>query len=156
MSTVLEQANMAPTGAATAPQADVGLSPQDAHRLGVVRHLIASMMLGQMYGLRDEVTQIFDAVAKMMGDGRELRISLAIASAVGGDVAPAHELLAEGMDDWPNPAMARVSVAFALKVGGDPQWTAIVEQVLAISDDETTRRFARQMLETPHHSELEL
>lgn len=156
MSTVLEQSPAAPAAASTSSRLDGGLSSQDAHRLSVVRHLVASMMVGQFYGLRDDVRHIFDAASKMLGDGRDLRISLAFASAVGGDAGPARALLAEGMDDWPNAQMARVSVALALRVGGDPQWTAIVEQVLAISDDEATRRFARQVLDAPHHSELEL
>jgi hypothetical protein len=152
MSTVLDHPR------ATAPVANDGAaSSKNAHRLSIARHLIATMMVGQVYGLRDDVTLIFDALSAMMGDGRQLRISLAFASALGGDVTPAHELLADGvLDDWPAPHMARVSLALALKVGGDPQWTAVAEKVLAISDDEETRRFARQVLDTPNSSSLEL
>lgn len=143
MSTVLDHAP------ATAPVANDGApSSRNAHRLGIARHLIATMMVGQVYGLRDDVALIFGALSAMMGDGRQLRISLAFASAMGGDVGPARELLADGLDDWPAPHMARVSLALALKVGGDAQWTGVAEQVLAISDDEETRRFARQVLET--------
>jgi hypothetical protein len=142
MSTVLDH----PTATATVAN-DGDVSSRNAHRLGIARHLIATMMLGQTYGLRDDVALIFEALSAMLGDGRQLRVSLAFASAMGGDVGPAHELLAEGLDDWPAPLMARVSLALALKVGGDGQWTTIVEQVLAISDDEETRRFARQVLD---------
>ena len=142
MSTVLDHP---PATATVANDGDV--SSKNAHRLGIARHLIAAMMLGQTYGLRDDVALIFEALSAMLGDGRQLRVSLAFASAMGGDVGPAHELLAEGLDDWPAPLMARVSLALALKVGGDGQWTTIVEQVLAISDDEETRRFARQVLD---------
>jgi len=142
MSTVLDH----PTATATVAN-DGDVSSRNAHRLGIARHLIATMLLGQTYGLRDDVALIFEALSAMLGDGRQLRVSLAFASAMGGDVGPAHELLAEGLDDWPAPLMARVSLALALKVGGDGQWTTIVEQVLAISDDEETRRFARQVLD---------
>jgi hypothetical protein len=151
MSTVLDHPP------ATAPVADDGAaSSKNAHRLGIARHLIATMLVGQVHGLRDDVALICDTVSAMLGDGRQLRISLAFASAMGGDVGPARDLLAEGMDDWPAPHMARVSVALALKVGGDAQWTAVVEQVLAISDDEDTRRFARQVLDTAHTASSEL
>jgi hypothetical protein len=145
MSIVLEHPPVAPPAAPAAG----GLSSQDVNRLGIVRHLIASMMLGQLYGLRDDVARIFDTTSKMLGDGRALRISLAFASALGGDVTPAHELLSEGMDDWPDAEMSRLSVALALKVGGDPQWTEIAEHALAVSNDDAARRFARQMLDAP-------
>lgn len=151
MSTVLDHPP------ATEPVADdVDVSSKNAHRLGIARHLIATMMVGQVYGLRDDVALIFETLSTMLGDGRQLRVSLAFASAMGGDVGPAHELLAEGLDDWPAPLMARVSLALALKVGGDEQWTTVVEQVLAISDDEETRRFARQVLDTPPTPSSEL
>ena len=151
MSTVLDHPP------ATAAVADDGAaSSKNAHRLGIARHLIATMLVGQVYGLRDDVALIFDTASAMLGDGRQLRVSLAFASAMGGDTGPAHDLLAEGMDDWPAPLMARVSVALALKVGGDAHWTAVVEQVLAISDDEDTRRFARQVLDTAHTASSEL
>ena len=147
MSSVLES----PPATATAPAAATGeLSPLDANKLGIVRNLIAAMMLGQMYGLHDDVERIFNTAARLLGDGRQLRITLAFASAVGGDVGPARQLLADGMDDWPNAELARVSVALALKIGGDPQWTEIVERVLAVSNDDAARRFARQVQDTPH------
>lgn len=151
MSTVLEPP--LPVQPANAPS---GLSQQDTNRLTIVRHLIATMMLGQMHGLRDDAERIFETVARMLGDGRPMRISLAFASAAGGDVTPARELLAEDLDSWPDAQMSRVSIALALKVGGDPQWKDVVERVLAISDDEAARSFARQVLDTSISSQLEL
>jgi hypothetical protein len=150
MSTVMEPPPHVQPAAAPS-----GLSQQDTHRLTLVRHLIATMMLGQAHGLRDDVERVFEAIAKMLGDGRPMRISLAFASAVSGDVNPARDLLAEDLDSWPDAQMSRVSIALALKVGGDPQWKDVVERVLAVSDDEATRSFARQVLDTPISSELE-
>lgn len=150
MSTVLEHPPQVQSAASS------GLSQNDTQRLTIVRHLIATMMLGQMHGLREDAERVFDTISRMLGDGRPLRISLAFASALSGDVSPARELLAEDLDHWPDAQMSRVSIALALKVGGDPQWKEVVEQVLAISDDETTRTFARQVLETPISSQSEL
>lgn len=147
MSTVLEQ-----HPSVAAPAAPAAITPeQQAHRLGIVRNLTAAMMLGQLYDLRDDVARIFDALARMLGDSRHLRISLAHASALAGNTAPARELLASDLDDWPGAELARVSIALALKVGGDPEWTQVVERVLAVSTDDQARRFAQQVLDTPLH-----
>ncbi|AKJ27832.1 hypothetical protein [Caldimonas brevitalea] len=144
MSTVLYSAHPFAQPAVTSGRDD--LQAHAAHRLGVVRHLVASMMLGQMYGLHEEADLIFKAASRLLGDGRELRISLAFASAVGGDLAPARTLLAEGLDDWPQPEVARMSVALALKMGGAPEWQEVVEQTLAVSVDPVARRFGHQIL----------
>lgn len=142
MSIVLEHPPVAEAAAM-----EGGATPPNAHRLGIVRNLIATMMMGQLYGLHDDVARIFSTASKMLGDGRELRISLAFASALGGDVGPARELLAEGLDDWPDAELARLSVALALKVGGDAGWIEIVEHALAVSNNNTARQFAQQMLD---------
>lgn len=125
------------------PQAMSPLTGQ----VDLVRKLIASMMVGQMYGITDQVALIFGLLSKMLGDARHLRISLAIAGAMGGDNQPARDLLAEGMDDWPSADAAKVSVAMALRIGGDPEWVRVCEHTLAVSNDNDARLFARQLLE---------
>jgi hypothetical protein len=133
----------------SAPAAPAGASAdpaqQQAHRLGIVRHLIAAMMLGDMYGRAAEAKCVFDAIAAMLGDGRPLRISRAFGSAMGGDLAPARALLDEGLDDWPDPELSRLAVAMALKLGGDPLWEEIVKHTLAVSTNDDARRFAQQV-----------
>jgi hypothetical protein len=66
---------------------------------------------------------------------------------MGGDNQPARDLLAEGMDDWPSADAAKVSVAMALRIGGDPEWVRVCEHTLAVSNDNDARLFARQLLE---------
>ena len=119
-------------------------------QVDLVRKLISTMMVGQMHGQADDVAAVFRTLSAMLGDGRHLRISLALASAIGGDAQPARDLLDEGMDDWPGAEPAKVSVAMALKIGGDPQWIHVCEQTLAISNDDDARRFARQLLDQPY------
>lgn len=120
------------------------------YQVELVRKLISTMMVGQMHAQADDVDSVFRTLSAMLGDGRHLRISLALASAIGGNAQPARDLLDEGMDDWPGAEPAKVSVAMALKIGGDPQWVQVCERTLAISNDDDARRFARQLLDQPY------
>lgn len=116
-------------------------------QVDLVRKLISTMMVGQMHRQVDDVAAIMKTLSAMLGDARHLRISLATASAMGGDAQPARDLLDEGMDDWPGAEPAKVSVAMALKIAGDPRWVEVCQHTLAVSNDDDARRFARQLLE---------
>jgi len=134
--------------------ASAGPSAQAALRIAIVRRLVAAMMLGQMQGRHDDAETVFAALEQLLGDARELRISLAFASAIGGDLGPARTLLAEGVDDWLKPELAMVSIALTLKAGGDPEWLSIIQRTLAVSVDVSTRSYAQQVLDTAGSSEL--
>lgn len=118
-----------------------------AYQVDLVRRLVSTMMVGQMHAQFDDVAYIFRTLSTMLGDGRHLQITLALASAIGGETRPALELLAEGVDEWPGAESAKVSLALALKIGGDPEWIRLCEETLAVSNDDDARRFARQLLE---------
>lgn len=125
-----------------------GSKTDQAHSIGLTRNLISCMMLGQLHGLPEETDRIFEAAAKLLGERQSLRISLAFASAFGGDVLPAKALLDEGFVDWPDPEMARLSVAMTLKIAGDTAYAAICEEILAVSTNDSSRRFALQIAGT--------
>jgi hypothetical protein len=126
-----------------------GLSAAEHNRIDNVRYLISAMMLGQMYAQHEAAGRIRAAVAEIMGDdGRQLRISLAFASAMGGDASVAKALLEEGLDDWPEAEMAKVALSLALKVAGDPLWQAPSEEAIAVSVSNSVRRFAYAVLST--------
>ena len=118
-----------------------------AEQMEFIRKLTSTMMVGQMNGLDEDVAKVFTVISKLLGDGRHLRISLATAAAIGGNVQPARALLDEGMDDWPSADASKVSVAMALKIGGDPLWRDVCQQTLAISNDNDARIFATNLLE---------
>jgi hypothetical protein len=120
-------------------------APQIRHQLAIVRHLAATMMLGQMHGDHANASRVYAAVAAMLGNGRSLRVSLALASAIGGDPAPANELLQDGVRDWPEAEPAMVAVALALKVAGEPSWASLIDETLSTSVDPVTRQFAQQV-----------
>jgi hypothetical protein len=118
-----------------------------ARRTSTLRHLISTMLLGQMYNLTEDVEPIYSAVSETTGEGQQLRISLAFASAMAGDALPAKALLAEVTDhDWPESEMAQGSIAIALKIAGDPDWRAIPERILASSINPSARQFSSALL----------
>ncbi len=116
-------------------------------RVGAMRHLISAMMLGQMHGCHDDASTIYGAATEFLGEGQQLRITLAFASAMGGDAGPANALLAEGVEDWPNGELATVSLSLALKLAGDPEWKTRCEHALAVSVNSDVRSFANAVLE---------
>jgi hypothetical protein len=128
-----------------------GLPAADAaanqlHRMAIIRNLVATMMLGKAYGMHEQAEAIFRAASTMLGNGRSLRISLALAAALGGDTGPAHELLDGDLCDWPEAEPAMVSIALALKVAGEDEWLSLINQTLSVSVDEQTRQFAQQVM----------
>lgn len=123
------------------------LLQKEEDRNDTVRYLIAAMMLGQMYSQHDDAKLIHAAVAEATGEGQQLRISLAFASAMGGDAAPANALLAEGIDHWPNAEMAKVALSLALKMAGDPAWRGPSQEAMSVSVNHSVRQFAHAVLQ---------
>ncbi len=140
------QSDKSPTSTAYAQAASQDTADVLAHRMSTMRHLIAAMLLGQMYGLHEDAEVIYQLASETTGEGRQLRISLAFASAMAGDASPAKALLAEGMDDWPDAELAQSSVALALKMAGEPSWRYIPEKVMACSTNQSARQFAQALL----------
>jgi hypothetical protein len=131
---------------ATSTESATGELGTAENRVNTIRHLLAAMMLGQMYRQPEDAETIRKAVAPTMGDGRELRLSLAFAAATGGDATVANALLAEGIDDWKNAEMAKMTLAMSLKIAGDPEWKALPERALATSSNPAVRAVATTLL----------
>jgi hypothetical protein len=147
-----QQLSARPQAAGRSSASSRGAAPAaDKHegaenRIHTVRQLISAMLIGEMNRKGDEAQIIFKAASQALGDGRQLRISLTLASAMRGDAKPALELLAENLDDWPHPDMARVALAMSLKVAGQPQWRDVPDRVLSVSTDESVRLFAQLVI----------
>jgi hypothetical protein len=118
------------------------------NRIQAVQQLIAAMLIGEMNGRKEESESILKAVTEALGDDRQLRVSLSLASAMRGDAKPALDLLTENLDEWPNPDMARVALSMSLKVAGEPQWRDVPDRVLSVSTDESVRLFAQLVIST--------
>jgi Bacterial type III secretion protein (HrpB1_HrpK) len=132
----------------TAASPSAAQEPPDSHKILLVRNLIAAMMVGQWHGHTDDVAVILDALSRAFGNSRTLRVNLALASSLRGDLEPAHTLLAEDLDSWPEPDVARITLALALKIGGDASWADGPRRVLSLSTDEAARGFAQRVLDS--------
>ena len=126
--------------------------PSEAHMVAT-RFLISAMMMGQMHQLHDDAKIIHKSLSLMMGDGDQLRITMAIGSAMGGDAEPAKKLLEEGVDHWPDADVAKLSLSLALKLAGDPAWKESPDTVMSTSVDPVARVFASTLLEDDEHDE---
>ncbi len=123
------------------------LSPPSEAHLIATRFLISAMMMGQMHRFHEDAEVIHRSLTLMMGEGDQLRITMALASAMGGDAEPAQRMLDEGVDHWPDGEAAKLSLAMALKLAGDPAWKEAPERVLTSSVDPGLRVFASSLLE---------
>jgi hypothetical protein len=54
--------------------------------------------------------------------------------------------LAEGVDDWENAEMVKMTLAMSLMIAGDPNWRILPEQVLAVSSNPAVRNVAENMI----------
>jgi hypothetical protein len=118
-------------------------------RSRILRDLVASMMLGQYLGLADDSDVVLRLLTLVVGQSRTLRVGLALASAMGGEIGPARALLAEGLEDAPENEAAVVSLALALKMGGAPEWERLIERILAVSTNVAIRHLALQVRLAP-------
>jgi hypothetical protein len=134
------------TATATTPAQQILLQKEE-DRNDTIRYLIATMMLGQMYAQHDDAKLIHAALSEATGEGQQLRISLAFASAMGGDATPANALLAEGVDNWPDAEMAKVALSLALKMAGDPAWQGPSQEAMSVSVNHSVRQFAHAVLQ---------
>jgi hypothetical protein len=136
--------------AATAARADAKTDdaslPNGHPKVLILRNLIAAMMVGQWHGQEEDVAVILKALSHALDDPRQLNVNLALASALRGDVGPAHALLTQDLDTWPSPDEARLTLALALKIGGDESWADEPRRILAISNESAIRQYAERVL----------
>jgi len=113
----------------------------------VYRNLMAVGLLGAIYKTHDDANVINEAVELTLADPTQFRLCRAIAQGMGGDASFAnstltHHLEAHGDDDG-----AKVAMAVALLLAGDPQWRALIDNVLATSSDPQARQAANSVIE---------
>jgi hypothetical protein len=122
-----------------------------AASLGPAVHRQAAIagLLGSMYGRHEDAEIVNDAIEEAMPDRARYRLARATAKSAGGDTSLAHELLAAQADADAGVGndRAMVRLAAALMLGGDEGWRALVDRVLALSDDVPARSAASVLLD---------
>jgi len=108
----------------------------------VYRNLMVVGLLASIYRKHDDAEVVNAAVEATLGDVSQFRIYRAIAQGIGGDAKLANEMLADAMENQPDDDAAKVTFAVAMLLGGDPQWKAIIDTVLATSTDQVAREAA--------------
>jgi hypothetical protein len=109
-------------------------------------NLMVVSLLGAIYRRHDEAEICSTAVETTLKDASRYRMYKAIAKGIGGDATPATELLERHLESNPDDDRAKVTLAVAMMLGGNPGWKAIIDKVLALSTDIPAREAATSVL----------
>jgi len=112
----------------------------------VYYNLMVVSLMGSIYRLHDEAETCSTAVECTLKDTTRYRMYRAIARGIGGDASMATQMLEKHLEDHPDDDRARVTLAVAMMLGGNPQWKSIIDRVLAVSTDIPAREAANSVL----------
>lgn len=112
----------------------------------VYRHLMSIGLLGSIYRKHDDANAVNIAVEATLRDPSQFRMYRAIAQGIGGDSALATEMLGAQVEENPDNDTAKVAMAVAMMLAGDPEWKPIIDKVLATSTDQVAREAAVSVL----------
>ncbi len=108
----------------------------------VYYNLMVASLLGSIFRFHDDADVCSMAVESTLGDSSRYRMYRAIAKGIGGDAGmAAHMLRSQALDEW-HDDRAKIKLAMALLLGGDPEWKPVVDRVLALSTDIPAREAA--------------
>jgi hypothetical protein len=116
-------------------------------RASMIRSMGGVALLGMSKGMADDARTAMRPVAVVTGDEEALQVYLAFAASLGGDAAPARELLALRQTVEAGREYLDAVLAISLCCAGDGGWDAALGRVLALSGDAATRSFAHQITE---------
>lgn len=125
---------------APAPAAATGDYP------AVYRNLMVIGLLGSIYRCKDDADTVNTAVEATLEDPTSYRMCRAIALGMGGDAGYAKERLGTHLEQHPDDDNAKVALAVSLMLGGDADWKQPLDNVLAISTDQSAREAATGVL----------
>lgn len=128
------------------------MNPSSEHtaldmRASMIRSMGGVALLGMSKGMADDARRAMRPVAVATGDEEAMQVYMAFAASLGGDAAPARELLASRQTVEPGREYLDAVLALSLCCAGDGGWDAALGRVLALSSDAATRSFAHQITE---------
>jgi hypothetical protein len=112
----------------------------------VYYNLMVVSLLGAIYRRHDDADVCKVAVDNTLQDPTRYRLYCAIARGIGGDPTVASEMLEYQMREAPDDDRAKVTLAVAMMLGGDDDWKAVIDNVLACSCDMPARQAANSVL----------
>jgi thioredoxin-like negative regulator of GroEL len=112
----------------------------------VYRHLMTVGLLGSIYRTHEDANTVGAAVEATLSDTRQFRMYRALAQGIGGDATFAAEMLGAEIEHDPDNDGAKVAMAVAMMLAGDPEWKPIIDKVLATSTDQAAREAAVSVL----------
>jgi hypothetical protein len=112
----------------------------------VYYNLMVVSLLGSIYRQHDEAETCSTAVESTLKDPTRYRMYRAIAKGIGGDASLATEMLEQHLADHPDDDRAKVTLAVAMMLGGNPAWKSIIDRILAVSTDIPAREAANSVL----------
>jgi hypothetical protein len=122
-------------------------SPDSAHPYPrVYYNLMVVSLLGSIYRQHDEAQSCSEAVESTLKDATRYRMYRAIAKGIGGDANLATEMLEQHLTEHPDDDRAKVTLAVAMMLGGNPDWKSIIDRILAVSTDVPAREAANSVL----------
>lgn len=110
------------------------------------RNLMAVSLLGTLYRAQ-EADAASQAVENTLADPGRFRVYRAVLQSIGGEGKAAQEAMAAHLEHRPDDDGAKLAVAMAKALSGDPHWKPLLENVLATSSDAGVREAATRMLE---------
>jgi thioredoxin-like negative regulator of GroEL len=113
----------------------------------VYRNLMVVGLLGACYQVHEDAQKVNDAVESTLQDPTAFRMYRALAQGMGGDSEYAAEQLRKRMDEAPDDDKAKLTLAVALMLAGNPEWKGLVENVLATSTDQVAREAATNLVQ---------
>ena len=111
------------------------------------RNLMVASLLGSIYRQHEDAETASLAVESTLNDPTRYRLYRALAKGIGGDAGYAVDMLSRHMQAHPDDDRAKVTLAMALMLGGDPEWKQLVDNVLALSTDVAARSAAANLLD---------
>jgi len=113
----------------------------------VYYNLMIVSLLGSIYRRHDEAEICSIAVEATLKDAGRYRMFRAIAKGIGGDASVASSMLEQHLAEHPEDDRAKVTLAVAMMLGGNPGWKPIIDRVLALSTDIPAREAATSVLQ---------
>jgi uncharacterized protein HemY len=111
------------------------------------RKLMTASLLASMYQQHDDAEIASAAVEATLPDPTRYRLCRAVAKAMGGDASFATEMLESHSQQHPDDDRAKVTLASAMMLGGNPEWRSVIDRVLALSTDVCARTGATNLLD---------